>query len=1010
MSNRAFLSILVLLMMVFAGCTKSVEDEIVNSVDEEMEKSVSLEYTQTGPSDINDGEIAIFRINYDSNYGYNEAFELDVILYSEDGNILTNSHNIVHSSNVIEIIVLLQEPGKYQMVSIWNINENYIWNSVPTNVYWNLTVSPPDQDAPIIQSESVITIEGEADIFKFTVIHESLSSCMVQYTVVETTTIPKGSVNEQGLVSVLIESENIGEGVLSITAVCGDYDEKESQKNIPIVITDTDSDGDGIIDEADNCPQGEAGWISNENNDYDGDGCRDIDEDLDDDNDSITDYEDSCKSTLGWTSVITEDFDQDGCRDSTEDDDDDNDGIIDTDDLCPVGFKDWSSDLYEDWDSDGCKDSTEDLDDDNDMRLDLDDSCPKGVSNWNSNSSLDFDYDGCQDSSEDTDDDNDGVNDVNETGVQLDLCPRTPLNSVDVDYNGCAAIERDTDQDGVNDLLDLCEGTPANLIVNQAGCADVDSDGIFANVDDCPYTQPTWTADSQGCAINQIPVSWTSASGLTGPMQPVPDFTVPTLSGTFTFQSEWNGEDVYLFMFKFTNSDGSSNYNTWNTNPGTLIRNLPDNAHLFYGSYDSTYHNDMVNKRTDVENRLSNAEEEKWQDRIHYIDMRATNIQGGLGDMLNSMNSAYFGIDRFQLARETGSLYAWVTQSNDPYHLSYEPNQWNAEFEPKVRPLDYGVEVVTIYDFERHQGGWGGNHNSYRNVNITLDHDISYYDTLEVYHEHACDERRNRYQKADSSYGGCHEWDYEANMYLCNRENSSVCNVEFMRWITTYGREGMWLTDISPYIFMLQEDENRRFRYKGANKGDLTIQLIFSRQGGNESTSPSSATFAFTGGQFDGSYNNESRYVRSLNFSVPQNTSKVEIVATITGHGFQKDDANCAEFCDHEHHYYIGNNHAYEWHPIVGSSTGCEGEINNGVVANQFGSWPYGRAGWCAGQDVKQWTYDITDWVDFNSSNELLYRGLFNGQEYQPTGETQTGGRNIHAEIWVVYYSDSIIE
>ena len=109
-----------------------------------------------------------------------------------------------------------------------------------------------------------------------------------------------------------------------------------------------------------------------------------------------------------------------------------------------------------------------------------------------------------------------------------------------------------------------------------------------------------------------------------------------------------------------------------------------------------------------------------------------------------------------------------------------------------------------------------------------------------------------------------------------------------MRWITTYGREGMWLTDISPYIFMLQEDEERRFRYKGANKGDLTIQLIFSRQGGNESTSPTSATFAFTGGQFDGSYNNESRYVDLLNFSVPQNTSKVEIVATITGHGFQK--------------------------------------------------------------------------------------------------------------------------
>ena len=251
MSNRAFLSILVLLMMVFAGCTKSVEDEIVNSVDEEMEKIVSLEYTQTGPSDINNGEIAIFRINYDSNYGYNEAFEIDVILFSENGDVLTNSHNIVNSGNVIEIIVLLQEAGRYQMVSTWKINDNYIWNSAPTDAYWNLTVSPPDQDAPIIQAESVITMEGEAEIFKFTVIHESLSSCTIQYTLAETTTIPKGSVNEQGIVSVLIESENIGEGVLSIIATCGDFEEKNALRNIPIVITDTDSDGDGVIDDAD---------------------------------------------------------------------------------------------------------------------------------------------------------------------------------------------------------------------------------------------------------------------------------------------------------------------------------------------------------------------------------------------------------------------------------------------------------------------------------------------------------------------------------------------------------------------------------------------------------------------------------------------------------------------------------------------------------------------------------------------------------------------------------------
>ena len=60
------------------------------------------------------------------------------------------------------------------------------------------------------------------------------------------------------------------------------------------------------------------------------------------------------------------------------------------------------------------------------------------------------------------------------------------------------------------------------------------------------------------------------------------------------------------------------------------------------------------------------------------------------------------------------------------------------------------------------------------------------------------------------------------------------------------------------------------------------------------------------------------------------------------------------------------------------------------------------------GQDVKQWNLDITSWVDMNGqTNELTYRGLYNGQEYNPTGESSKGGRNIVAEIWVVFYTNS---
>ena len=183
--------------------------------------------------------------------------------------------------------------------------------------------------------------------------------------------------------------------------------------------------------------------------------------------------------------------------------------------------------------------------------------------------------------------------------------------------------------------------------------------------------------------------------------------------------------------------------------------------------------------------------------------------------MISNFNSPFFmGIDRFQRARDTGSIYAWVSQSNDPFHYTYEPHQWNAG-EPEIRMQDDGIDVVTLYDFERHAGGWGANHNSYRNASFTMPNNMSSYDTLGVTSMRRTEQSIS---KSDGSYGGCHEWDYLAHLYICDADNSSVCGTEFMRWITTYGREGRWLTDISPYLFMLEDDQERRFRYKGAKR------------------------------------------------------------------------------------------------------------------------------------------------------------------------------------------------
>ena len=878
-----------------------------------------------------------------------------------------------------------------------------------------LMVTAPEEAAPIITTPARLVLEEPNVVwFEGSVDHQYLDSCSVSYTITDGN---DGSValNAEGAWKVLIDFTEATEShTITTLAACGRFSSASDTSTTQVLIEGAgdDEDGDGIQDANDRCPSGigaDEGWQSTPATDGDQDGCRDNDEDEDDDNDGIVDTYDLCPGSYGWVSTPSADYDYDGCHDANEDDDDDNDGVDDNDDLCPVGRKGWYSNRYSDWDNDGCSDLDEDDNDDNDDHHDDSDACAKGVADWVSDNTTDWDDDGCQDATEDEDDDNDGVNDVNATGDALDLCPRTPRNATDVNEVGCAAVERDTDSDGVNDLQDQCEGTPLGLTVNSVGCADIDGDGIFANVDRCANSPARWSVDAFGCAVVQNPVSWSSASSLDGPMQVVPQFTFPTLNGTFNFNNRWTGHDVYFFMFKYTDSSGNNNGATWGQNPGKFIRNLPSNTHLFYGSFDNSYHNDVIQQRNAVLAGLTTSEETYWDDRIHYIDMDASNLGGGIGAMISSFNNPFFiGIDRFQLARETGSLYAWTTQSNDPYHLSFEPNQWVAEFPTKVRELDPAVHAVSVMDFQRHSGGWSGGYSSFSNATFDLPNDLSSYDTLEVYHEHACYERTNRYQKSDGSYGGCHEWDYLAYMFVCDEDNDSICDTEMVRWITTYGREGMWLTDISPYLFMLNDGEERRFKYAGANRGDLTVTFLFSNWGSGSRAVD--GTYAFSGGQFDGTYNNESRYQRQLNFTVPPSATSVEIVATITGHGFNQDNANCAEFCDHQHYYTMGQHQTYEWHPIVYSNEGCENEVNNGVVANQFGSWPFGRAGWCAGQDVKQWTFDITDWVDnsTNNTNHLVYRGYYNGQEYVPSDGIGNGGRNIRAVVWIVFYGPTI--
>ena len=96
-----------------------------------------------------------------------------------------------------------------------------------------------------------------------------------------------------------------------------------------------DDDQDGILDEYDLCQFGESGWESTAMTDYDGDGCRDETEDVDDDNDGVEDYLDECPTGVMNPDRVDADFD--GCDDILEDTDIDGDLVPKPRRPCPEG-------------------------------------------------------------------------------------------------------------------------------------------------------------------------------------------------------------------------------------------------------------------------------------------------------------------------------------------------------------------------------------------------------------------------------------------------------------------------------------------------------------------------------------------------------------------------------------------------------------------------------------------------------------------------------------------------
>ena len=245
---------------------------------------------------------------------------------------------------------------------------------------------------------------------------------------------------------------------------------------------DTDWDDDGVLNAVDSCSEGEIGWISSTETDYDQDGCNDALEDPDDDNDGVHDNLDNCPTGIMDWPALSIDIDKDGCIDVNEDLDDDNDGVNDSEDLYPLDPNEWA-------------------DSDSDSYPDNSDAFPYDPSEWS-------DYDG------------DG------TGDNSDVFPFDGTEWADHDGDGIGDnLDSDDDNDGIIDDYDVDDFRDAAIILN------LDSIIIFQDMDfeditemylctylngesiDCTYYQSAFFVNSyydiQTNVLTQLPFEYT---------------------------------------------------------------------------------------------------------------------------------------------------------------------------------------------------------------------------------------------------------------------------------------------------------------------------------------------------------------------------------------------------------------------------------------------------------------------------------------------------------------------
>ena len=473
----------------------------------------------------------------------------------------------------------------------------------------------------------------------------------------------------------------------------------------------------------------------------------------------------------------------------------------------------------------------------------------------------------------------------------------------------------------------------------------------------------------------------------------VDDLTLDTIEGTFNLRDSWTGCDNWVFVVRYPGSGYSEA--TWNSSIDDFIRTTPRNTQIFFISDSGSAATDAMNMKVRSEaalGRLSMTDAAWWEPRLHHVTTRGGSLGNWLGQVITERRvgpgwATAFAIDPYQRFRSIGLLYyLGITSSPEMVNIANDLRYHNFEKE-RQRVLDAeSFLAVQVWNGELVGGG---------QYDITLPprEVLAKYDTMIFDLEYQCRTPWDPQNGATSC-----EWDYNHRMFACDPD-TGACNMEIGRWITPYGRGGRWVTDFTPSMAHLIQGGDLRIRYAPGYPYYTTFRILFANRG--KGVRPEKAEYLYGGGGFNLNYNPAHP---PKDVQVPGWAEKVEFAAFITGHGFG-DLENCAEFCNHEHRFTLNGSHYWKDHPIAGTAYGCRDQIESaGARPNGFGTWQYGRGGWCTADDIPHFTADATD-VALEGWNEVWYQAYFAGMDYEPMPGSGGGfGARLDVSSWLVYH------